>query len=242
MQGAVNGRDIIGRTGGNRGEGMTVGGTREPGFDATPGGAFGARGRAAFHLEAERAAHQPAARRLVMHDEEGGLRLLGEARQPGDDAAGNGRGVVQHDQPEGPAAQEDVGAPRALPVGGRPDDPEEAGRGEGHPVGGGQGARGVDICYGLFVFDGAGDDGVGQGRGPAARWSRDLAQPAAGNAAAGERGIEGRDPGGHRALHRGRRGDDRGQLGPEGGKRGGHEEGRDRGGRERPACGGGGNR
>lgn len=204
---------------------MAVGGPREPGFDATPGRAFGARGGAALHFEAKRAAHQSAARRLVVHDEKGGLRVLGEARQSGDDAARNGCGVVQHDEPKGAAAQEDVGTPGALPVGGRPDDPEEAGRGEGDPVGRGQGAGGVDICYGLFVFDGAGDDGMGQGGGPAARWPRDLAQPAAGNAAAGERGIEGRDAGGHCAFHRGRRGDDRGQLGPEGGERGGHEEG-----------------
>ena len=52
-------------------------GTGESGFDPPPGRAFVARANAALHLQAEGAPHQAASGRLVMHDEEGGLGVLG---------------------------------------------------------------------------------------------------------------------------------------------------------------------
>jgi hypothetical protein len=149
---------------------------------------------------------------VVVHDDERGIAFLGEPGEPDGDGARDGRRVVEHDQPERVAAQEEVGAPGAPVAGGRADDPEASRRREGCPVGGGQGARGVDVCNPSFVTDGAGDEEPGERGGAAAAAAGDLGEPAAGDAARREHRVERRDAGRDRVVHRRGRSDDGGDL------------------------------
>ena len=76
---------------------------------------------ATAHTQAHRAADQLARSPApiapvsgVAQHHEGGVALAGQAREAHHDAARKRARAVEHDQPERPAAQEDVGAPRAM--------------------------------------------------------------------------------------------------------------------------------
>lgn len=200
-------------------------GVGEACLEATPRRASDHGGRErALEFEPEGAADEPASSGAMMDDEEGDLPVLGDPGEPDDDAAREWCRVVEDDELEGAAAQEDVGAPGALPVGGRTHDPEAAGRGERGPVGRGEGPCGVDVCYRLFVLDRGGDHGAGERGRAAAGDAGDLGEAPARDPPARERRIQRGDPGPDRPLHHRGGGHDRGELGAKGGE--GHGTGR----------------
>ena len=178
-----------------------------------PGGARRRVGGA--HAQAQGAPEVAAAGGAVgLHDDEGRVGVAGELEEPERDGTGEGGGPVEHDQGEGPAAQQDVGAPSAAGGVGGTHDPEPRrasggshGRaGEPGPVGGGEGAPGIDDGD-----PGAGgerrlDETADEGGRAAAGSAEELGQaPARHPAGRPERRVEGAEAegeaAGRRALH-----------------------------------------
>ena len=201
---------------------LPLSGACEAGADAVPLRGWARRCALPLHVQPQGTAGELLAGVLMMHNDKRGVAFLGQPSEAHCDAARNRGGVVEDNEPERVAAQQQVGAPGAVIAGRRANDPQTPRGGERRPVSGGQRASGVDVCNPAFVYESTGDQRPREGGGAAAAASGDFGQPAAGHATAGEHGVERGDPRGHGIVHRGRGGNDGGDLGAEGGE-GGHK-------------------
>jgi len=124
--------------------------------------------------------------------------LLRESRQADSDLTGERRRTVEHDQAEGTAAQQDVGAPGAPVGAGRTDHPESPAVSRLSPFARGQRARPVDDGDPAPRPDRRHHQMPDESRPAAATRALDLRQPAARHPAIRQRAVQLRDPGGDR--------------------------------------------
>lgn len=167
-------------------------------------------------------------------EDEHGVVLLGQPDEAGRDRAGEGRGAVEHDQAEGAAAQQHVGAPRAAFRVRRAHHGEASGVAERGPIARREGARAVHVRHPAPGRQRAGRELPHQRGTPAAACSHDLGEAPAREATVREGLVERGEARGDRRYPGARRRDERGQLlaesGGDGhgsaGERAGAEEGK----------------
>jgi hypothetical protein len=133
---------------------------------------------------------------FIAQREERGVRISRESLETHADGTRERGRAVEHDEREGPAAEQDVGAPRRARGRWRTHDPESIALGERGPIARRERARGVDVRHPEPRVDGALDDAPHERRLPAAARSGHLGEPPARNSARRHRCIERLDPGG----------------------------------------------
>lgn len=130
-------------------------------------------------------------------EQEGGVGVAGDLEEAERHGAWEHRGAVEHHEGEGAAAQEDVGAPGSARRVRWADHPE-AGYPLGlRPVGGGEGAGGVDHGHPAASVPGRAYHAAEQRRHPVPGGAEQLGDPPAGEAA--EHAVEPGDAGGEEA-------------------------------------------
>jgi hypothetical protein len=153
-----------------------------------------------------RAAELGGRARAIAEDHQGTVRLACEARESHGVRPGQQGRSIEHDEREGAAAQQHVGAPGRARRIVRPDHPHPLGVAEMHPVARVERALCVDVGHPVMLRGSRLDDGAGERRLATAIRSHDLGEPAARQPAPLEHGIERRDPGGDRGRDGRRRG------------------------------------
>ncbi len=116
---------------------------------------------------------------MVAEDDEGGVGLAGEAGEANGGGAGEEGGTVEHDEGEGAAAQQDVGAPGGARGVVRADHPDPLGVAQMGPVACVERALGVDVGHPAMRGHRGLHDGASECRLAAPGGSDDLAEPAA---------------------------------------------------------------
>ena len=156
----------------------------------------------------------------VAEDHERRAAIARETGEPHGGRLGEGRRPVEHDEGEGPAPEQDVGAPCGARRIMGADDPHAVSVSQVHPVACIQGALRIDDGDPAATGDRGLDDGAHEGGLPAPRAPDDLREPPARQSASRQHQVERRDPGGNR----GRAGRGRGKQLNEFGEREGHAE------------------
>ena len=152
-------------------------------------------------------------RTAIAKEDEGGIRFSSESREPHGRSLGERGRAVEQDEREGTAAEQDVGTPGRARGIVRPDHPHAFGVAEVDPVACVERALRIDVCHPAMLFDRGFDNRAGEGGLAAARAADDLREPAAGESAAEQHGVERRDSGGKRRRDRRGSGEEPNELG-----------------------------
>lgn len=133
----------------------------------------------------------------LAEQEQRGVGVAGELREPHADGAGQDRRPVEHDEGKGPGAEQEVGAPgRARGLAG-PHHPERIapGRIHGHPVARIEGAGGIHPRDRVPTGEGGGGEGAGEGGLAESGRGEEFGDTPTGEPAPRQGGIEGRESG-----------------------------------------------